>query len=95
MIINKISLDIIAIVSLHEKGFWQADVYYDGHDDAIPDWFCTGKCNDDMFGVINIVSKQFPGITFAQGITGICDDCQEEFILNESVCYCGGSISQP
>ena len=41
----------ICIVSPHEKGFWQADVYLDGWEDGVePDWFATQEFKFNLMG---------------------------------------------
>jgi len=85
--------EMICIVSWNEKEFWQADVY--SHDEGdTPIWFCTGKKESDMFEVITKASDQYPGISFHQGISGICEDCQTEYIYHESDCaVCGSTVT--
>ena len=55
--------DLLCVISSHEKGFWQADVF-DDPDADVPEWFCTGKKGDDAGAVITMASKAYPGITF-------------------------------
>lgn len=85
--------DSLCIVSPHEKGFWQADVYFNGwHEGSSPDWFCTGKIGDDRDDIISKVRERFSSPKIVDGITGICIECGEEFFLLESECECGGII---
>lgn len=60
----------IALVSKHDKGFWQVDVWEDVQlmdDGCAPDWFCTGKIGDNRYSVISQASKAFPSIKFERG----------------------------
>jgi len=50
-------------ISLHEKGFWQAD-YFLTSVAEVPDWFCTGKKGDSPGEVVSMASAMFPGIRF-------------------------------
>lgn len=85
---------LLCVVSPHEKGFWQADVYIDGFAEGVPpDWFTTGKKGDDQYEVMTMASRAYPGIKFTAGITGICVECGEEhFELEEECINCGGIV---
>jgi len=79
-----ITENAICIVSLHQKGFWMADTYYDGwFEGAVPDWYVLNKTKD---GVKDIVKKEFPSIKFEDGVTGKCDECEEQYFLLETIC---------
>jgi hypothetical protein len=84
----------IAVISPHEKDFWQADIYEQGFsEDTLPDWFCTGKKGGDKDEIIAKVRAEFPGIEFTDGVTGVCADCGEEhFNLEEECSECGGVV---
>jgi len=86
--------ELLCIISPHEKGFWQADLYFNGFTEGVPpDWFCTGKKGDDQYEIITRVANDYPGVKFVAGITGICIDCGEEHFALEDACLeCGGII---
>ena len=82
--------DLLCVVSPHEKGFWQADVYFYGWDEGIPpDWFCTGKRGGTKEEIINMVIERYPSARIVDGVLGICPDCGEEYFEVETHCYCG------
>ena len=85
---------MICIVSPHEKGFWQADVYFDGWMEGITaDWFCTGSIGGTKESIIEKVRGQFPQSKIIDGITGVCLDCGAEHFLLEDECRdCGGFV---
>lgn len=87
-------ISLLCVISPHEKGFWQADVYMEGFKEGInPDWYCTGKKGDDQYEMITNIAKLYPGITFKAGITGICMECEEEHCALEEDCiYCGHPV---
>jgi len=89
--------DLLCVISPHEKGFWQADVYKAGCDEegVQPLWFATGKKGDDRYGVMNKASEAYPGIMFIAGVTGRCSDCSEEYFEMETHCECGSILSEP
>jgi len=77
------------IVSPHEKGFWQADVYFEGSDEGLaPDWFCTGAIGGTKEEIISRVKEVFRNPIFKDGVTGICIDCDAEHFELENVCEC-------
>jgi len=86
--------DLLCVISPNEKGFWQADVYYNycESEETQPDCFYTGKRDEDRYAVISRVSKEFPGIRFVAGVTGTCQECGEQYFEMESHCECGGLI---
>ena len=60
--------DLLCVVSPHEKGFWQADVYFYGWDEGIPpDWFCTGKRGGTKEEIINMVIERYPSARIVMG----------------------------
>jgi len=87
-------LDLTCIISLHKKGFWQADVFdfSGGNEGNLPIWFCTGKTHDDQYSVISKASVEYPGIKFLAAISGQCEDCGEQYFMNENECTCNGKI---
>ena len=88
------STALLCVVSPHEKGFWQADIYVDGWSEgSAPDWFCTGKIGGTKAEIVEIAKKVYPTAKVTDGITGICTDCAEEHFSLEIECvYCGGII---
>ncbi len=51
----------VCVISQHEKGFWQADIYLDcWQEGAVPDWFCTGKIGGTKQDVIARAKKNYP-----------------------------------
>lgn len=83
------------VVSPHEKGFWQVDVYEDKCEEGVtPVWFATGKKGDDMYAVLNKAISVFHDIHFVAGITGVCPECSEEYFELEEVCICSAVIEQ-
>jgi hypothetical protein len=77
----------ICIVSPHEKGFWQADVYNEGWAEGVPpDWVRTGKLGGKRSELIDAVLERFPGIEVIDGVTGICPECSEEYFNLEEEC---------
>lgn len=84
----------ICIVSPHEKGFWQADVYLEGWwEGAAPDGFCTGKKGGTKEQIILKVKENHPDIKIIDGITGICSECaHEHFNLEEQCEECGWPV---
>ena len=84
----------ICIISPHVKGFWQADVYLDGWEEGVlPDWFRTGKIGGTKEQMeAEIIKGCWSGISFIDGITGICTECGEEYFNLERQCDCGGLI---
>lgn len=85
--------DLLCVISPHEKGFWQADVYFNGWSEGVsPDWFCTGKIGGDRNVIVSKVQGQFPNPKIVDGITGVCIDCGEEYFSLEQECECGGII---
>jgi len=84
----------ICIVSPHEKGFWQADIYLEGWSEGIAaDWFCTGKIGGTKEDIIAKAKAVYPDIKIDDGITGICIECGCEFFDLESECDdCGGIV---
>lgn len=86
--------DLLCVVSPHEKGFWQADVYHEGWTEGLsPDWFCTGKIGGTKEEIIEKVKNTYPSTKFTNGITGVCIDCGAEYCELEQECAdCGGII---
>ncbi len=87
--------DLLCVVSLNEKGFWQCDVYRDYDDQYCipPDWFCTGKIGEDSKVIIANTEEKFPGIRFVDGVSGYCEECGEPHYLNETKCTeCDGDV---
>jgi len=86
--------DLLCVVSPHQKGFWQADVYLEGWIEGVPpDWFCTGAIGGTKEQIIAKVKEAYPKADFVDGITGICIDCGKEHFLLEQECLdCGGII---
>lgn len=58
-----------AVVWKHDKGFWVADVYFDGsnRDPIGPDWYCTGKTGGGRSDVTSQVKRRFPDATIVDG----------------------------
>jgi hypothetical protein len=85
---------LLCVVSPHEKGFWQADIYFDGWSEgSAPDYFFTGKSGEARNDIIEKVKQTYPLASVVDGITGICTDCAEEHFNLESECaHCGGII---
>ena len=72
----------ICLLSVHEKDFWQADVYYGGwHEGAAPDWFCTGKLSGNRGDIIAKVRKVFPEILIEDAVDD--DGYDDEVEVNE------------
>lgn len=86
--------DLLCVVSPHEKGFWQADIYHEGWAEGLsPDWFCTGKIGGTKEEIIAQAKNTYPYAKFICGITGVCIDCGEEYFELEQECAdCGGII---
>lgn len=86
--------DLTCVVSPHEKGFWQVDIYHEGWAEGLsPDWFCTGKLGGTKEEIIAQVKNEYPNVKIVQGLTGVCVDCGEEFYELEQKCNeCGGVI---
>lgn len=84
------------IVSPHEKGFWQADLYLDGWREGVSgDWFCTGEIGGTKSDIVSKVKESYPNAKFEDGITGICIDCGCEFFNLENECGdCGGIVGE-
>lgn len=87
--------NLICIVSPHEKGFWQVDVYLDGWiEGLVPDWFCTGKVGGTKEEIVTMVKKEYPEAEFTDGATGSCDGCGEyHFSLDQYCDHCGDGIN--
>lgn len=87
----------ICVITPHQKGFWQADYYREGWEEGeVPDGYCTGKVGGDKDSIIRKAKTSFPGTEFADGVTGVCADCSEEFALLETACTeCGGIVGDP
>jgi len=86
--------DSICLVSPHEKGFWQADIYFEGWDEGGSDHFFTGEIGGTKEQIIMAVNKRYPQIKIFDGVTGICTECNKEFFLLESECNCGGVVGE-
>lgn len=86
--------DLLCVVSPHEKGFWQADIYLGGwYEGAASDWYCTGKIGGTKEDVIAKAKESYPEAKVTDGITGICMDCYEEqFNLEQECTDCGGIV---
>jgi len=86
--------DLLCVISWHKDGFWQADVFSD-LDSESPEWFCTGKRGDEVWGVVNTTAQEFGGkIKFVQGYCGECAGCGCEFIKPIAECECGGDVQE-
>lgn len=86
---------LLCIVSPHEKGFWQADVYEDGWEECVlPDWFCTGKIGGTRDEIIEKVRIAYPDATFESGVTGVCLECGESYFNLENECECDGIVGE-
>ena len=85
--------ELLCVVSPHEKGFWQADVYLEGWKEGIvPDWFCTGKIGGTKDEIIDKVRETYPDVKIEDGITGVCVECGEYYFNLEQECACGGIV---
>ena len=85
---------LLCVVSPHEKGFWQADVYLEGWvEGGVPDWFCTGSIGGTKEEIILKARESYPEATLIDGTTGVCVDCGNEFFNLEQACDdCGGIV---
>ena len=85
--------ELLCVLSPHEKGFWQADVYLEGFVEGPPDWFMTGSKGGDREMVVNEVRNKYPSILIVPGVIGVCVDCGEEQTeFNEFCPDCDGPI---
>lgn len=93
---TKESNELLCVISPSNKGFWVADIYFDGQSEGeSPDWFCTGKIGGTKDDIITKVKESYPDAKFTDGITGICIDCGEDHFNLDSECiYCGGIIGE-
>ena len=88
--------DPICIISPHPKGFWQADVYFQGWEDGLScDWFCTSAVGATKQNIIDKVTDAHGDIEIVDGVTGLCHDCCEEYFELEDVCLeCDQPLSE-
>lgn len=85
--------DLTCVVTPHEKGFWQVDIYQEGCAEGLsPDWFCTGKLGGTKEEIIAQMKNEYPNVKIVQGLTGVCVDCGEEFYELEQKCNECGSV---
>jgi hypothetical protein len=88
----------LCVVFPDERGFWAVNVYIDGfQEDTNPDWYATSKNGDDQYEIMTAASREYPGVEFAAGITGVCTECGEEHYALETECSeCGlNSVGEP
>ena len=78
---------MICVISWHEKGFWNADMYEDddeNYDDPIG--YATGKRGTNRYELINRVIKQYSGIKLIAGVIETCLECGEEIEDDDKRC---------
>lgn len=85
--ISVCSNGLLCVISLHDKGFWQADVYDKEAEHYSPNWFCTGKNGDDAGAVISRASREFPGIDFMFA-KAECPCCDAQVTINGTELTC-------
>lgn len=86
--------DLLCVVSPHENGFWQADIYTEGQEEGVaPDGFLTGAIGGERGEVVAEVRTKYPGILIVPGVVGVCGVCGEEQVAFRDFCPdCGGVI---